>query len=308
MGKKVSFFVVSNTGSVVRQVTFSKPFLIFMCLFLSAALAYSAYIVYDYQNLKKTFVDAAELESRLIGQKEIIVGQRRQIQRFAQEINILKTDLLALNDFEKKIRIIANLEKPAGNDSLFGVGGAVPEDLEAKIDLTDRHGSLLREMHEQVDQLKLASTNQNEGFESLLNYLEDQRNLLASTPAVSPAKGWITSRFGYRISPFTGKREFHKGIDIGARKKSPIIATANGTVTFVGNKGQLGRVIIVDHGHGVITRYGHLHKALKKRGEPVNRGEQIALIGNSGRTTGSHVHYEILLNGIPVNPLKYMLD
>ncbi|MFC1798755.1 M23 family metallopeptidase [Thermodesulfobacteriota bacterium] len=308
MGEKFSFFVVSNTGSVVRRITFSKSFLTFMCLIVSAGLVYSGYLVYDYTNLKKKFVNAAELESRLSGQTEIIAGQRRQIQRFSKEINTLKTDLLALNDFEKKIRIIANLEKPAGKDSLFGVGGSIPEDLEAKIDLTDRHNSLLREMHEQVGQLKLASTNQNEGFESLLTYLEKQRNLLASTPAVSPTKGWITSRFGYRISPFTGKREFHKGLDIGARKKSPIMATANGTVTYVGNKGQLGRVITIDHGHGVVTRYGHIHKAMKKRGEPIKRGEKIALVGNTGRTTGSHVHYEILLNGMPVNPLKYILD
>lgn len=308
MAKKISFFILSNTGSVVRQISLSKSFFVFLCLMGAASIAYIGYMLYDYHQLKLTIVNMTELESRLNGQTEIISHQRRQIQDFANEINLLKSDLLSLNDFENKIRIIANLEKPSGSDSLFGVGGSIPDDLETKISITDRHNSLLREMHEQVEQLNLAAINQNEGFTSLLNYLESQRNLLASTPAISPVEGWITSRFGYRNSPFTGKREFHKGLDIGARKKSPIISPADGTVSFVGNKGLLGRVVFINHGHGMTTRFGHIHKALKKKGDVVKRGEEIAQVGNTGRTTGSHVHYEVRLNGIPVNPIKYILD
>jgi len=308
MGKNFSFIFVSNTGSVVRQLTFSKGFLVCLFILFASFLSYSGYFAYDYFHLKNIFLDAADLNTQMSDQNEVIYNQRKQIQRFAGEINSLKSDLLALNDFERKIRIIANLEKPAEKDSLFGVGGSIPEDLETNIDVEERHNGLLRDMHEQMSQLKTASTNQNEGFESLYKYLEDQRNLLASTPAISPTDGWVTSRFGYRLSPFTGKREFHKGLDIGARKKSPIVATANGVVTFVGNKGLLGRVITIDHGHGIVTRFGHINKALKKRGDTVKRGETIALVGNTGRSTGSHVHYEIRLNGIPVNPKKYILD
>ena len=308
MGKKVSFFVVSNTGSSVRQATISKTLLTFLSFLLASCLVLAGIIVCDYFLLKKTFINADKLQYQITHQQEDIAGQRRQIQSFAEEINLLKSSLLALNNFEKKIRIIANIEKPAEKDSLFGVGGSIPEDLDAKINLTEKHNSLLREMHEQMEQLQVATNYQTEGFESLLKYLEDQRNLLASTPAISPVRGWITSRFGYRISPFTGKREFHKALDIGARKKSPIIAPADGVITFIGNKGLLGRVVSIDHGHGIVTRYGHIHKALKKRGETIKRGDVIALVGNTGRTTGSHLHYEILLNGIPVNPKKYILD
>ena len=133
-------------------------------------------------------------------------------------------------------------------------------------------------------------------------------DLLASTPAIRPTKGWKTSGFGYRVSPFTGLKEFHKGVDIATRKGTPIIASADGVVTFAGTKGMMGRVITIDHGHGMITRYGHLHKALKKRGDAVKRGEKIALVGSSGRSTGPHLHYEVLLNGLPVNPEKYILN
>ena len=166
----------------------------------------------------------------------------------------------------------------------------------------------MREMHDQIDQLSTASTNQQAGFQSLLKDLQDQQNLLASTPAIRPVRGWTTSKFGYRISPFTGRREFHKGFDIATKKGSPILATADGVVTFAGRKGLFGNTIMISHGHGMVTRYAHCDKFLKKRGEKVKRWEQIATVGNTGRSTGPHVHYQVELNGVPVNPEKYMLD
>ena len=147
-----------------------------------------------------------------------------------------------------------------------------------------------------------------EGFESLLKYLDDQKSLLASTPAISPAKGWITSRFGYRKSPFTGRKEIHKGLDIASRMKTPVQATADGVIVFCGSKGFMGKVVVIDHGHGMVTRYAHLHKTLKKKGDRVKRGDRIGLIGNSGRSTGPHLHYNVRLNGISVNPEKYILN
>jgi murein DD-endopeptidase MepM/ murein hydrolase activator NlpD len=174
--------------------------------------------------------------------------------------------------------------------------------------LTQKHNSLLRGMHEQVEQLNLATINQEQSFGTLFKYLKDQQNLLASTPAVRPTSGWTTSRFGYRTSPFTDRREFHKGYDIANRLGTPITATADGVVSFTGPKGSLGKMVVIDHGHGMVTRFGHAHKILVKRGDAVKRGDTIALMGNSGRSTGPHVHYEVHLNGLPVNPEKYILD
>ena len=94
---------------------------------------------------------------------------------------------------------------------------------------------------------------------------------------------------------------------MAARHGSPIVATASGTVTFAGSKGLLGKVIVLDHGHGIVTRYGHAHQVLKKAGDQVKRGEVIAELGNTGRSTGPHVHYEVILNGVPVNPEKYIM-
>ncbi|MBW1695521.1 MAG: peptidoglycan DD-metalloendopeptidase family protein [Deltaproteobacteria bacterium] len=248
------------------------------------------------------------MKSRIQNNLEEITAQRKQIQKFAKEINSLKSKLLVLRNSEEKIRIIANIEQQDSRETLFGVGGSLPEDLNAQIDLSQKHNSLIREMHRQVEQLHVAIKHQYNRFDSLLKHLERKQNILACTPSIRPVDGWITSRFGNRISPFTGLREFHKGLDIAARRGTPVAATADGIVTYVGYKGQLGKVIVIDHGYGMVTRYGHIQKALKKRGDRVKRGEKIALVGDSGRTTGPHVHYEVLLNGLPVNPEKYIFD
>ena len=300
--------MLSASGSPIKRVTVSKTFLRFLSLFVTVCLIFFGFIIYDYYNAKLKLSSIRGVESDFSEQSDIIIRQRKQIKNFADEINSLKSKLVDLNSFEKQLRIVANIEKPDDQNNLFGIGGSIPGDLDAQIPLTDKHNSIVREMHEQIKQLDFASINQKQGFESLLKYLEGQRNLLASTPAIRPVSGWTSSRFGYRLSPFTGLREFHKGLDIANRTGTPIIATADGVLTFAGKKGFLGKVIIIDHGHGMVTRYAHLQKTLKKRGESVKRGDTIALVGNSGRTTGPHLHYEVRLNGIPVNPEKYILN
>ena len=307
MSNKISFLMLSNTGST-RQATFSLRLLRFLGVLFTACLVLLTYVIYDYSSLKKTFPRHRELQIKMSQQSDEIAGQRTQIQKFADEITALKSKLITLNDFERKIRIIANIDKATDQGSLFGVGGSIPDDLDTKIPLNEKHNSLMREMHEQTRQLGLASSRQQEELESLFNFLQDQRNLLSSTPAIRPTNGWPTSGFGYRKSPFTGLREFHKGLDIATRMGTPVIATADGIVSFTGTKGLLGKIVTIDHGHGVVTRYGHLKKILKKNGASVKRGDIIAHVGISGRSTGPHVHYEVYINGIPVNPENYILN
>ena len=312
MRKKISFVVLSNSGAPAKQMCASKASIRLVSVFIIACLISVGYVVYDYFQLKQTMVHLQTRAVHLTNELGEIQSQRQQIQEFASQINSLKGHLLTLNNFEKKIRIIANIEKTDDSNNIFGVGGSIPEDLDARLPLMEKHNSLMRDMHEQIDELNRASIHQKGEFESLLKSLEDQQNLLASTPAIRPIsrgeKSWVTSSFGFRRSPFTGQREFHQGFDISTRKGTPVLATAEGVVTFAGKKGLLGNTIIVDHGHGMVTRYGHCSKFLKKRGEKVKRWEPIALVGNTGRSTGPHVHYEVRLNGIPVNPYKYILN
>ena len=306
--KKISFFILSNTGSRANQVSIPSILIHLSVGMVFIALAALGYLIYDYHQLRTVGLVNQAYENQISGQKDIIASQHAQIQTFTSEINKLKSKLVTLNNFEKKIRVIANLDQQNDQESLFGVGGSIPEDLATDVDLTKRQTGLLREMHEQVDNLYLATSNQKVGFSSLLEALEGQRNLLACTPAIRPVKGWMTSRFGYRNSPFTGRRELHKGLDIANREGTQIIAPADGVIKATGRKGLLGKAMDIDHGHGMVTRYGHLKEILKKRGESVKRGDIIAEMGDTGRSTGPHLHYEVHLNGVPVNPIKYILN
>ena len=306
--KKFSFYILSNTGSSVKRSAISYSALMVMGGGIAAFLVFFFYIIFGYFDLKSTSVNAERLQKEIVVQKAEVEGQRQQIKRFAADINILKDKLASLKEFEKRIRIIANLEDVDNQDSLFGVGGSIPEDLDPKIALDEKNEPLLREMHSQTSELKVASIKQEEDFESLLKHFEKQRNLLASTPAIRPVVGWVTSKFGYRKSPYTSLREFHKGLDIAARRGTPIVASADGVVSFSGRKGLLGNLVTIDHGHGMVTRYAHAHKRLVRRFQKVKRGDKIALVGNTGKSTGPHLHYEVHLNGVPVNPEKYIMN
>ena len=308
MAKTISFIVLSNSGTTVKQIAI--PVLLVVMLAIGAALGIGlfGYGLYDYQSLRSSMAGHGRMARTIADQQEEIGQQRLQIQTFAHEINALKDHLVKLDQFEEKIRVIANLEAGKGDSNLFGVGGAAPDDLNPQLALSQRHEGLMRAMHRQVDDLDAASQRKESSFGNLLHRLEGQRNLLASTPAIRPTKGWITSGFGNRTSPFTGRKEFHKGIDIAHRHGTAILSTADGVVSFVGKKGAMGTVLVIDHGHGMVTRYAHLNKALKERGETVKRGDIVAQMGSSGRSTGPHLHYEVHLNGIPVNPTQYILN
>ena len=120
------------------------------------------------------------------------------------------------------------------------------------------------------------------------------------------ARGWMSSRFGRRSDPFTGRVAWHKGVDFAGKEGTPIIATGSGVVTFSGVKSGYGKMVELNHGNGITTRYGHALELLVEPGEIVRTGDVIAKVGNSGRSTGPHVHYEVLKNGAQVNPQPYI--
>ncbi len=299
--KKVTFLIVPENTSNVKQMKFSRAFLgLVVCLSL-VGLAGVSFVMYDYFALKGTLPSMESLERE-------VTTQRVQLQAYAEKIRALNVEVQALHDFEKKLRVIANVEVSAGQDAIFGIGGTMGADLENLPALTENHSSVVRAMHAQLEQLEEASFVQKQAFEELHENLEGQKSLLASTPAIRPTTGWISSTFGYRMSPFTGRREFHRGLDIATREGTTVIAPADGVVTFSGKKGGLGKLLVIDHGYGKITRYGHLKKGLVRRGTQVKRGDKIGLVGNTGRSTAPHLHYEVHVNGIPVNPSKYILN
>ncbi|HEY7724567.1 MAG TPA: M23 family metallopeptidase [Anaeromyxobacteraceae bacterium] len=142
----------------------------------------------------------------------------------------------------------------------------------------------------------------------LQEYLDDRDSLLASTPSLLPTRGWATSEFGPRHDPVNAEHRMHEGLDIATDHGRPVVAPSDGTVVFKGWEGGYGNVLVIDHGFGVKTRFGHLHQILVNLGDQVKRGTRVAHVGNTGKSTGPHLHYEVRVNGVPENPRKFVLE
>jgi murein DD-endopeptidase MepM/ murein hydrolase activator NlpD len=260
------------------------------------------YLVTDYYGVKKmvTELDRLRLEAR---------QQQQQLVTFAKSFDDLQGEMTRLRQFDMKLRVMADLDGVVYPEQIMGIGGENPEPfnpLEGELSFQDQ--TIISSMNRSLDRLKTEVSIQERSFQELVEYLEDQKSLLASTPSIWPVKGWLTSTFGYRSSPFTGRRELHKGLDIATRSGTPVIAPADGLVVFAGREGGFGNMIIIDHGYGITTRYGHCSSLEAKLGQKIKRGDVIARVGNTGRSTGPHVHYEVAVNGASVNPSRYILN
>ena len=308
MPKKYTLLIIDDQGKPIRESRFSKSIIWVMAFALTVIVTAAGLGVFQFQRLQHVLDGKHQLQNKLSEQSSLIDRQNKQLQLFAEDINELKASLVSLNDFEQKIRIMANLEHKEGQADLFAIGGSMPDDLETDIEHYENHDALIKQMHEQADQIEQAADIQKASFDTLLDSLNGKRNILAATPSLRPTTGWISSKFGYRVSPFTGKREMHKGLDIANREKTPIIAPADGKVIYAKQKWLIGNMITIDHGYGMVTRYGHLHSIEVKKGDHIKRGQLIGLMGNTGRSTGPHLHYELKLNGVPVDPMKYIFD
>jgi murein DD-endopeptidase MepM/ murein hydrolase activator NlpD len=308
MKKQIKIWFHSGSSSNIREISIHKLILVFFMVLAMGASGGLSYMGYDYYRLKTISFDNTALTQTINSHRNEIQTQRSQIQAFAKNIDVLKEQVDVLSKLEAKVRLIADIQKTGDSSGLIGIGGIPENDLDQDIPLENKHNNLIREMHQQAKQTTLATKQQVLDFESLIGQLEKKKNLLAATPSIRPVGGWITSKFGYRKSPFTGKRTFHSGFDISNKLGTKITATANGKVSYAADKRFIGKMVILDHGYGRVTKYGHMKKILVKPGQKIKRGDVIGLLGNTGQSTGPHVHYEVVINGAPVNPLKYILN
>ena len=219
-------------------------------------------------------------------------------QAYEQNAAKLQAKVLALQNTVTKLGMMAGLEKSLPDPQLGGVGGL--SSLETTAPSFDVASSMMT-LDKTVSQLAEKSTKLEEVF-------EDQKVLLASTPSVWPVRGYLSAGFGNRLDPFTGLRDFHPGIDISTPLGTKIQAPADGVVVSVGVKGGYGNALVIDHGYGVVTRYAHLDAFNVKPGQRVRRGDVIAFVGSTGRSTAPHLHYEVWVNDRTLNPIQYILD
>jgi len=324
---KFSLIVVSDETSPVRRYEIRKDLVRNSVIGAAVTVLLLLGLVVDYVRVR---IDNIELD----GLRQETIERRAHVAAFEEKLEGVDERLATLLEFERKVRIIANLPGTAGSGGaeITAVGEGDEGDLghpagegglEEPIDGAPAPGrgsrillpgdedpepkrvSLLQQAAEYLGEV---AEGQTATLEDLVAKLEGKRDFLASSPSIWPAKGWLTSRYGYRVSPFTGSRQFHAGIDIAGASGTDVVAPARGRVTFAGKRGPLGNSVTIDHGWGVRTQYGHNKEIFVKKGDRVERGTRIATMGNSGRSTGPHLHYVVEVNGKTRNPLDYIFD
>ena len=273
-----------------------------LAIFLLAGFTFLGFgVVKDYLSLKAKVPRMTLLETENALQQKHLLLMSDRIEAVTLSMAELKTQ-------DKKLKTLARRVGAQETEKFRGIGGSGAGQLNPEENLRKVDHKLVRTMHQSLDDLERGIEQRRENNTELEKFLDDQKILLASTPSIWPTRGWMSSRFGYRTSPFTKKKEFHRGIDISARRGSPVLSPANGMVIFNGWRRGYGRVIVMKHARGFKTKYAHLKKSLIKKGQYVKKGTKIGLVGSSGRTTGPHLHYEVHLNNAPVNPLRYIFN
>jgi len=234
--------------------------------------------------------------------REENMKQKETIAQYKISLSKLKLRIERFEKYAKKLNVMAGLKS---HDVLKEVGLGNGGGNSQEIGSINSPQDLGLNRAENISQ-KAEGVEKN--LSTLVRFFEDQSLRLASTPTIYPTNGWITSPFGMRDDPFTGKRTFHYGIDIATNYGNPIMATADGIVAQVKKEKIGGNTVILSHRGGYSTVYCHLSKFLVKPGQKVKRGDVIGLIGKTGKALGPHVHYEVRLNGKSVNPYYYLLE
>jgi murein DD-endopeptidase MepM/ murein hydrolase activator NlpD len=239
--------------------------------------------------------------------KEENAQLRSQILLVQEKVAHISATLDRVERFDAKLRTaVTQLQDPERNLAIGPVGTA---DQDAAIPgPAPAAEASLSALPGKLSSLETEASRQEQSLRELQEYFDDQRSLLASTPSIWPTRGWVTSDFGTRLDPYSAERKMHQGMDIATPHGQPVQTPSDGTVVFIGTEGGYGKVLVIDHGYGVKTRYGHLSEIHVHLGERVSRGAKVASVGNTGRSTGPHLHYEVRVNGISENPRKFILE
>ncbi|MGZ3772920.1 MAG: M23 family metallopeptidase [Pseudobdellovibrionaceae bacterium] len=330
--KKVTLFVVSNQTGKTRKIVLSAAWLKAISFITAVIIIIFAAGLVDYFGLLLQAMENKRLKAenaQLLKQFQVVESKVSALENSLERVKTFTTKLKLITnvDAEDRITKLTIGSKPAAGQQIEEYepmeqreGG----DALAKQDktfasakpLNDQVGELANEESDKdyaslvvrIDKAVKETQLKEQSVISLWESLSERQSLMNSTPNMKPAKGWITSRFGYRVSPFTGKTALHAGLDIAAAPGSPVYAPADGVVTFASYDESYGKLISIDYGYGVATRFGHLSQIYVQVGQRVNKWDVVGAVGNTGRSTGPHLHYEVRINGTAVDPINYILD
>ena len=311
---KITIILIPDGHTKPRQIRIPiialKYFFIVGILFSACA----GYFSFDYYQL----LDIRAEHHKIIDENQVLKGEARIL---SNNIEDVKQSLSRVREYTKKLDelVSTNVKKP---DKKQSIGPLSQEEFEKAVATNDASqdspflpmGIKLNDLSFKSIFVKLAKLDFTARFQEvelqrLLTALSERKSILSAIPSINPVhNGWIASGFGVRISPFTAESTKHNGIDIAASIGTPVQAPADGIVIFSGFKEDFGNFIMIAHyENGIVTKYGHNAQNLVQVGQRVKRGEQIATVGMTGKTTGPHCHYEIWVDGILVNPMKFIL-
>lgn len=318
---KYTFVVIpEHSTHAPYQISFSSKAIKLFTVFGALTLALLGVFISNY-----LFV-----MSHIQENKDLRVENRKlkqQVQLYHSRFIAIDSTLDRVKLLANRLKIITNSEDPGGSAALMrslpdaatntglnpeNKNSPMTESIAESLSPRDPERQSLEDHYQLVDQtLKQTASallNSEQELQLLYETMQDKKDFLSALPTIKPAEGLFTSGFGVRRSPFGESEKMHEGLDIANSPGTPIRAPANGIVSFASSKTGYGQMVILDHGYGIETWYGHTSRLLVSSGQKIRRGETIALLGNSGRSTGPHLHYEVRVNGTPVDPLTYILE
>lgn len=249
---------------------------------------------------------------------------KNELYKLAQDTELLRQTLAQLHEYNREIKVMIDIEEEEeqennegfglelrtylGNETVYPTGLPIGGgDFNYAYQFS---WQLIEKARENIDLVRTELPLKEEELTVLESSVKEYNALKAATPSIWPladdGNAYISSNFGWRTDPFTGRQTIHEGLDIATWYNTPVLATADGVVTFVGRNGGYGLMVTIEHGFGFETRYAHLNKTAVKKGQKVSRGDLIAYSGNSGRSSGPHLHYEVRKNNIPQNPRDFI--
>ena len=294
---KLTLMLIPSSSGDSRQFRVSGQVLLGSAIIVVLLILSS---IFMYATFFDNRVDQQEID-RLRAENDRLMERYEKLRINLAEIDSRYQDLV---NKEQTLRLAFDLPEIPSEERQLGIGGPISPAI-ARMSAQER---IAYKTEQEVDRLLRLSSFELEKYQEVEESLHDVKDRLAHTPTIWPSKGWSSRGFGMKHDPFTGYRQMHRGIDIANHHGTPIIASADGKVKSITSSSGLGKLISLDHGYGLTTLYGHLSEVKVKRGQRVKRGDVIALMGNTGWSTGPHLHYEVRLNGRPVNPQKYILN
>ncbi|MCK4259415.1 MAG: M23 family metallopeptidase [Halanaerobiales bacterium] len=317
LAERLTLTIIPHSKGTMHQIHLPRVVYIVLLLFLTSYLVGVTYqykrTAFKYEVAKTIIVDLQSLKVENMSLKTGLVQVVKETERMREILQNLEEkgeqieELISDNDEMDNYDDVKNLVffnyTLLAEDYDQPLGGG--DDL-----LREDAFEMLTQIREDLRMLRVDIPFQQEVMEDLEVNIEDYNALMAATPMGWPlkddGKGYISSQFGFRKDPITNKQAFHEGLDIGVWYGTPVIATAAGKVVYADWRGGYGRMVMIDHGYGYQTYYAHNNKLVVKSGQTVKRGDIVAYSGNSGKSTGPHLHYEVRVNGVPKNPRDFL--